>query len=234
MSLTSAGFFALMYFSQRSNGSDTDFWISAGVTVVALIFSVLMYALQNKVISNELVAYSEDEEAPSIGEALAEIKSAIPATLGVLLVCIPLHFLIIPLLVSLVGGIFNIKIDGFVEFNLLALVLNLIVVMWLFLATAQINAMGASFVDTIKYSTGFVFTNLSKCVIAVLAILFCLFIYNFTILSTMSGNFLINTVIRVVITAYLLGFVNTYFTSLFINNVTEEDLMDDEELYGEE
>ena len=228
--LSSGSFVAGWYFLTKPNGSDGERMIATIVAPVLLILFLFCYALQNHVIATEIIANEEDTEPLSIQESLAEIKSFLPASVGVILTFLMMKEFIIPTVGAMAGGIFQFSINGY-DFNILTLPMNLLMILWMFLATAEINSIGASFTDTIKYTVGFVFTNLLKCVAAIAFILFCWFVWGYTVYLTVGVSNITAMTIQVFVFAYLFGLVNTFATSLFIHNVSEEDLTPDSELY---
>lgn len=228
--LSSASFVGGWYFLAKPNGSDSEQMLATIVAPVLLILFLFCYALQNHVIATEIIANEEDAEPLSIQESLAEIKSFLPASVGVILTFLVVKEYIIPTVGSMAGGIFQLSLGGY-DINMLTFPMNLLMILWLFLATAEINSIGASFTDTIKYTMGFIFTNLLKCVAAIVFILFCWFVWGYTVYFTVGGSNITAMAIQIFVFAYLFGLSNTFVTSLFIHNVSEEDLTPDSELY---
>lgn len=230
--LSTGSLCAGLYFLNKPYGSDGEIFMAGAAALLILSAFLVFYALQNHVIATEIIANEEDAEPLSIKESLADIKSFLPASVGVIFTFFAVRWAIIPTISSMAGGIFQVNILGN-EVNLLGFSLNLMLILWMFLAIAEINTIGASFTDTIKYTIGFVFTNLLKCLAAIVFILFCMFVWGYIGYAFAGGNPMINIPLQIFVFAYLSGVTNTFVTNLFIHNVSEEDLTPDSELYDE-
>lgn len=120
------------------------------------------------------------------------------------------------------------SVSGF-EFNLLTLFMNLCFIVWLMFGSAEANTVEATYLETFKYTIGFVFNNFAKVVAFVVAFVIALFILQFTVVSTAGGDQLVLMPIKALIFAYVIGFVNTLATSIFVNNIKASDFAEDDD-----
>ena len=224
--LTSAALLAFMYFLHKGNASDSEQMMSLGLTVVLLIAFLFLYALQNKVIAMEYLSELQDEEPPSIKELASDFKSYFPSSAGMLIAFGIIYSLILPTIGSMAGGLFQISVAG-IEFNILTLLLNLMVIAWLMFATAQVNIMEAGIVDTIKFIPGFVFTNFGKVVKFILVFILCLFCLQMLIVSTATSSQMVAMPVKAVAIGYVLAFLNAYAANIFLDNIEDDDFSED-------
>ena len=225
--ISAAMFFATVWFLYKGNGDPTDQIISVVATIVCLLLFIATYAFQNRLIADYLVARFNEEEPPEYKDVLDEAKGAFIPTALILLVMCLMYNLIIPMIGSMAGEIFQVDI-GF-EFNILTLIINLSCITWMFLAIASVNTIGAGFLDTFSFVFGFVFSHFAKVVAFIVTVAFSMFVMQFVIVSVASGNQLFMMPLKALVLAYIFGLTNTYAAYLVVNNVTEEDLAEDEE-----
>lgn len=221
------------YFLNKGNATEADQITSLAIFLVSGIGFLFLYALQNKVIANEVVAEATDEEPESIKEAAASWKSYGFAASLLLISFLLIYNLILPLIGSVAGALFQVSIAGF-ELNLLTLVLNLMAIVWLMFGMAEINAMNVGFMDTLKYTVNFVFTNFRKVLLFIAVFLLFWFAVTLMIVFTATSDQMLFMPVKAVVIAYVLAFLNTYAVNLFIDNVTDEDFEDGEEPEEEE
>lgn len=226
--LSSLTFFSFMYFLTKEISSESEQLVFTTITVVSVLAFFVFFALQNKMISAQMIADLEDEEPPSFGDIKEGFKKYFLSTVGVLIVFAIMYKIVLPLVGNVAGEIFQISIFDF-DFNLLTLIINLACITWMLLALAEITTIEASFIQTISFTFGFVFSNFSKVVGFVIAVMASWFIFSFAVVSTATGDQMIMMPLKVLLLAYLFGFINSLATNLFINNITEDDLADDEE-----
>ena len=225
--LSSGTFFGFMYFLLKANNSDSEQMISTVATVVLLLAFFAFFAFQNKMISAQMIAELEEDESPDFADIKEGFKGYFLSTIGILIVFVAMYSFILPLIGGLAGGLFQMEIGGF-EFNALTLIINLACITWTLLALAEVNTIEASFFDTFTFTFGFVFSNFAKVVGFIVSVIFAWGIFQFVLYSTATGNQMLMLPVKIFILAYLFGFINSYATYLFINNITEEDLSDDE------
>lgn len=221
--LTSIVFFAMLFCLSKPIATTTEGLIFGGISFISFILFVLFYTVQVRCMASSLIASFNDDEEPSYGELFQDIKSYLFPILGLILIFIINLNLIIPTIADVAGGLFQVSIMGF-DFNVLTLFINLACITWLFVGTAEIVTINASFMDTIKYTFSFVFNNFVKVLGFFVFVAFLLFLFNFTLVSTFTGNQLIMLPIKAIVFAYLFGICNAFAISFFATNVTEEDL----------
>jgi len=226
--IVSASLLTSTYFLYKGNGDGTAQIISLVAVLVSAIIFMVTYALHNKVIASEIVAHVQGEEAPSIQEVFSEFKSYGLTTIGLVISFAILYVFILPTIGSMAGGIFQMSVSGF-EFNLLTLFMNLCFIVWLMFGSAEANTVEATYLETFKYTIGFVFNNFAKVVAFVVAFVIALFILQFTVVSTAGGDQLVLMPIKALIFAYVIGFVNTLATSIFVNNIKASDFAEDDD-----
>ena len=226
--LSSATFFSFMYFLTKDISSESEQLVFTAITVVSVLAFFVFFSLQNKMISAQMIADLEDDEPPSFGDIKEGFKGYFLSTVGVLIVFALMYNLVLPLVGNIAGEIFQVSVFDF-EFNLLTLIINLACIAWVLLALAEITTIEASFLQTFSFTFGFVFSNFSKVVGFIVAVVASWFIFQFIVVSTATGDQMIMMPIKIIVLGYLFGFINTLATNLFINNITEDDLTEDEE-----
>ena len=73
------------------------------------------------------------------------------------------------------------------------------------------------------------FNTFAKVIAFVVAFVVALFILQFTVVSTAGGDQLVLMPIKALIFAYVIGFVNTLATSIFVNNIKASDFAEDDD-----
>lgn len=225
--LSIATVIAFLLFTYGLNVRGVDMVIAIAEVVFGLALFLYFYTAQNKQIATEMVAEFQEEEPATIVETLKSWKGYAVPGLMVLIVFGLVYEFILPLVGSVAGGLFQVTLLGF-EFNILTLAMNLIAVTWLMFGTAQINTIGASFKDTFQYTMNFGFSNFRKVLGFLVVFILGMFIVQMTVVSTAFGNQLIYMPIKVLVMAYVLGFVNTYAVGLFIDNIHDDDFDESE------
>lgn len=212
--------FCVGTFLYQSNSSSAGVIFSVVGLVLSLLLFMFFYAGQAQVIGDNLISRMQGEEAQPVRKLINEHwKEFVPATMLVLVVAGLMYQLIIPLIGSIAGGIFQISI-GTVELNILTLILNLMLITWAVFGIVAINTIGIGFKDTFSYVMNFTFTNFRR-VVAFL-VLFILTMFVMAIIAFFTASiFLIP--IRILVYAYLIGLVNVLATGVFIENVSDED-----------
>ena len=187
---------------------------------------LFFFTAQAQVVGNELTAEFQGEEPATVRDTLKGWKSYALPSVGVLVVAALMYQLIIPLIGSIAGGLFQVNVMG-VEMNLLTLLLNFMLIVWTAFSLAEINTIGVGFKDTFSYTMNFVFTNFRKVVLFLLV--FMLMTYLVMLLSIYAAGSLMLLPVQVLFMAYVIGFLNAYATGLFVDNVSDEDFEEAEE-----
>ena len=227
MSLLSTIFLFLGSFCLfRSNAGDLALMLSVAGFVVSMFLFLFFFTAQAQVVGNELTAEFQGEEPATVRDTLKSWKSYALPSVGVLVVAALMYQLIIPLIGSIAGGLFQVNVAG-VEMNLLTLLLNFMLIVWTAFGLAEINTIGVGFKDTFSYTMNFVFTNFRKVVLFLLVFMFMTYLV--MLLSIYAAGSLMLLPVQVLFMAYIIGFLNAYATGLFVDNVSDEDFEEAEE-----
>ena len=235
LSLLSATFLFLAGFClYRGNENDTAMIISLVGFFVAAILFLFFYTAQAQVIGNHLLAEIQEEEPATVKETLKNWKDYAFPSIGVLALGALMYQLIIPLVGSIAGGLFQVNLLGF-ELNLLTFSLNMAVIVWVMFGVAEINTIGVSFKDTFSYTINFVFTNFRKVVLYVVVYILMMYLFILFSVLTVGDMQMMLLPVKAILAAYLMSFLNVYATNLFIDNVSDDDFVEpEEELEGGE
>lgn len=212
------------YGMNRRISSEMDIAVSIAMFFTGLAGFIFFYSFQNQVIANELAADIQETESPSIRETLKDWKSYLLPSTGIILVFFLMYQAVLPLIGSFAGGLFQVTILG-ISFNLLTFLLNMMAIIWLVFGIVAINTMGVSFLETFNCVINFAFTNFQKVIIYLLLLIILMYAVLVMLIHTMTGNQMIFMPIKVLVMAYVLGFLNTYAINLFIYNVEENDFI---------
>lgn len=221
--LSSATFFSFMYFLSKNISSESEQLVFTAITLVSMLGFFVFYSLQNKMIASQIIADLQEEESPTYGEIKEGFKGYFLSTVGVLITFAIMYQFILPLIGSNAGDMFQVSLFDF-EFNILTLIINLACITWVLLAVAEINTIEISFLQTFSFTFGFVFSNFAKVAGFIVTVIVAWFLFQFLVVSTATGDQMIMMPIKIIVLAYLFGFINTLATNLFVNNITEDDL----------
>ena len=216
-------FFLTVYCFTKPNEDSTGFTISLIGGLFSFIAFILFFVMAHRAMATEMIAEIYDEETYTYRELLEDSKQYIALYFGMVLIFCMMYVLIIPLIGSNAGGIFQVDLAGF-EFNVLTLIINMFCMTWFFLGVAQIATIEAKLTDTFKYTFSFIFNNFAKTILFFLLLVVVLFIFNFTLLVTASQTQLMMMPVKVLVFAYLFNFLNAYAIDFFLNNISQEDL----------
>lgn len=228
MALLSTVFLMLTSFClHKGNASETEMIFTVGGFFVSVLLFLFFYIAQVKTIGNELTAEFQDEEPMTMKETLKSwFQYALPSV-QVLVVFALVYYLVLPLVGTVAGGIFQVEILG-VSMNLLTFLLNMIMIVWMTFALVEINTIGVGFKDTFSYTINFVFTNFRKVFLYMIVYLLTGYLLLLMLVFTMDGNQVLLLPVKALIVGYGLAFLNTYAANLFIDNVSDEDFNEDE------
>ena len=229
LSLLSSIFLFLAGFClYRGNDDDTSMIISIVGFVVSAALFLYFFTAQTQVVGNHLLATIQEEEPEPVKETLKKWKGYAFPSIGVLAVGVFMYQLIIPLVGSIAGGLFQISLFGF-EMNILTFALNIAVMVWVMFGLVEINTIGVGFKDTFSYTINFVFTNFRKVVLYMVAYIVALYVFILLSVLALGSMQIVMMPVKVLLTAYLIAFFNVYATNLFIDNVSDEDFVEPEE-----
>ena len=225
--LSTTALLSVIYFLNKGNASDAEQIVSlAGFAISALLF-LFLYPVQSQVIGNELTAGFQDEEPEPVVSVMKRWTQYAISSVGVIVVFLIGYKILLPLVGAIAGGLFQVSAFG-IELNLLTLFLNLGAIVWMMFGMAEISTIGVSFRETFSYTVNFVFTNFLK--VVQFSVIFMLLSYAvlFMLVQTVNAGLYLLPV-KVLVIAYVIAFLNTYATNLFIDNVSDEDFAEAEE-----
>lgn len=220
--LLSITFFGILYFLTKPMEKDASIVIPLAIVFVLSTLAIMLFAIQNRLIATEFIASEYDEEPFSFSEILYDCQGYVIPYSVLVFVYLLSYNLIIPFIGSLAGGIFQISLFD-LDFNILTLIINLVLIAWVFLGTAQIVTVEATLSETIGYTTNFIFDNFGKMIIFFIIIIGLLFTFQFILVSTYTADQTYAIPIKVLAFAYLFSVCNAYTISFFANNASIEE-----------
>ncbi len=215
-------FFGAIYFMVKPNEDDMSLWISTGASVVIGLLAVFFYTAHNRAIAVSYMEEFLDGDEYSLGEIFGEVGSYVVHIFLLALSFLLMHNIVIPFIGAEAGGLFQLSIFGF-EFNALTLLINYFCIVWLFLGTAEIVTMDATFFETLGLTFQFIFDNFMKLFGFVVLLFVAHLIFQVVLVTTYQIDPMSTVPIKIIFLAYLVAMCNSFAVGFFAENADDEE-----------
>ena len=207
-------FFLSMFFLTKDNNTSLEGYISIGVVLIGFLSFVNLHLFNNyKMILN--ITKGQEESTKDV------LFYYFPRMLTMFLLFLFSYNYFIPLIGDLTNNLFSIYIFE-TDINILTTFLTILVGFWFFVGNLLILLLDLSILESLKETFSYIINNLIKSILLLLSIIFLMFLFQLTLVSTYDLNILIAMPIKVISFALFWSWGNNMIIKTYISSIEED------------